>query len=174
MSTLRKFICYRRIKRAYTRKSKYKKKGFIKAVPPMKIVRWDMGSPAGRFSHRVDIISKIDTQIRHNSIESARLVGNKRLEDRLTIGGYYLKLRIYPHHILRENKMLTGAGADRMQTGMSHAFGTTIGSAAQLKRGQALFTAFVNKEGIEVAKEAFNVMRPRLAGKWKIEISENK
>lgn len=174
MATLRKFKCYRRIKRAYTRKSKYKKKGYIKAVPTIKIIRWDMGNPAGNFSHRIDLISKIDTQIRHNSIESARLVANRRLEEKLTKQFYYFKLRLYPHHILRENKMLTGAGADRMQTGMSHAFGKATGIAAQLRRGQILFTAYVNKDGLEVAKEAFKVMRPRLAGKWKIEFGENK
>jgi len=174
MATLRKFKCYRRIKRAYTRKSKYKKKGFIKTTPAIKIIRWDMGNPAGKFTHRLDVISKIDTQVRHNSLESARLVANRQLEKKLTKPMYYLKLRVYPHHVLRENKMLTGAGADRMQTGMSHSFGKVVGSAAQIRRGQVLFTAFVNKDGVAIAKESLKLMPPKLAGKWKIEISENK
>lgn len=174
MATLRKSKCYRRIKRAFTRKSKYKKKGFIKVIPPIKIIRWDMGNPAGTFTHRVDLISKDDAQIRQNSIESGRLAGNRRLEEKLTKPFYFLKLRVYPHQILRENKMLTGAGADRMQTGMSHAFGKPTGIAAQMKKGQVLFTVFVNKEGIPIAREALEVMRPRLSGHWKIEIKENK
>jgi len=173
MATLRRFKCYRRIKRAYTRKSKYKKKGFIKSIPTVKIIRWDMGNPSGTFTHRVDLISKLDAQIRQNSIESARLVANRQLEEKLTKPMYYLKLRVFPHHVLRENKMLTGAGADRMQTGMSHAFGKAVGIAAQMRKGQILFTAFVNKEGLDLAKKSFMLMRPRLSGSWKIEISEN-
>jgi len=52
---------------------------------------------------------------------------------------FYLEVKIYPHHVLRENKMITGAGADRMQTGMSRAFGKTIGRAALVKAGQIIF-----------------------------------
>ena len=173
MATLRKFKCYKRIKRAYTRKSKYKNKGFIKSIPPIKIVRWDMGNPSGKFTYRLDLISKLDTQVRCNAIESARLVANRRLENKLTRQFYHLKLRVYPHHILRENKMLTGAGADRMQTGMGKSFGKAMGSAAQVNRGQILFSAFVNKDGVETAKVALKLMPPKLAGKWRVEIGEN-
>ena len=38
MATLRKGKCYREVKRAYTRKSKYKKKGFVKSTAAIKIV----------------------------------------------------------------------------------------------------------------------------------------
>ena len=41
--------------------------------------------------------------------------------------------------------MLTGAGADRMQTGMARSFGKTIGRAAFVKPGQILFIIGVKK-----------------------------
>jgi len=33
-------------------------------------------------------------------------------------GQYFFRIIPFTHHIQRENKMLTGAGADRTQTGM--------------------------------------------------------
>ncbi|MBT4114464.1 hypothetical protein HOE41_02430, partial [Candidatus Woesearchaeota archaeon] len=43
MAKLRAANAYRRIKRAYTRTSKYKKKAFIKGIPGTKIHLYDMG-----------------------------------------------------------------------------------------------------------------------------------
>jgi len=65
-----------------------------------------------------------------------------------------MKIRIFPHHILRENPLATGAGADRMSTGMKKSFGKSIGIAAQVKANKILFTIKVNKNGIEVARKA--------------------
>ena len=46
--------------------------------------------------------------------------------------GYYLKVRTYPHQVLRENKMMAFAGADRLQDGMRRSFGKPCGTAARL------------------------------------------
>ena len=67
---------------------------------------------------------------------------------------YHLKINIYPHHILRENPLAAGAGADRMSTGMKMSFGKPIGLAAQVKKGQTLLSVNVDKENLEVAKQA--------------------
>jgi large subunit ribosomal protein L10e len=50
--------------------------------------------------------------------------------------------------------MIFGAHADRLQDGMKKSFGKPIGTAARVKRDQTVITARVNKDGIEVAKEA--------------------
>src|SRR3989344_1206597 len=118
MATLRKGHCYTDVERAYTRRSKFKKKGFIKAIPPSKISRYDMGDLKKEFPAKLELKSNKDIQIRHNSLESARQIVNRRLSKKLGPLGYHLKIMVYPHHVLRENKMITGAGADRMQTGM--------------------------------------------------------
>lgn len=173
MAGLRKFSCYQRIKRAYTRKSKFKKKGYIKAPPQVKIVRYDMGDSTKTYQYEVDLISRDNIQIRQNAIESARMVVNRLLHKKLGTN-YYLKIRLYPHHVLRENKMLVGAGADRMQSGMQKAFGKAIGVAAQVKKGKILFAAKINKEGIEIAKEALKKAGPRLPGRCSIEVKEIK
>tara|TARA_Y100000310_G_C20670245_1_gene809871 strand:+ start:1995 stop:2606 length:612 start_codon:yes stop_codon:yes gene_type:complete len=167
MAGLRKGIAYRTIKRAYTRKSKYRKKGYIKAVPNSRIIRFNMGDLKKKFDHRVDFISKENVQLRHNSIESCRQIINRHLARGLG-SNYHFKIRAHPHHVLRENKMLTGAGADRMQTGMQKAFGRAIGVAAQVKKGKIVFTVDVEKGSIDIAKKSLKKATPRLPGTYSI------
>jgi large subunit ribosomal protein L10e len=167
MAGLRKACCYRRIKRAYTRKSKYKYANFVKAVPFSKIVRYEMGDLKKQFSYRVDLVSRDNVQVRHNALESCRQIVNRNL-----IAGcgnnYKLQVRAYPHHVLRENKMLTGAGADRVQTGMQLAFGRAVGIAAQVRMGKVLMSASVDEGSIEAAKKSLQKAKPRLPGRYAI------
>ena len=174
MAGLRKGIAVRTLTRPYTRKSKFKKKNFIKVVPGIKVVKFDMGAITKDFQYEVSLITKDSMNIRQNAIESARQIINRNLFNQLGALNYKFKVRIYPHHILRENKMLTGAHADRMQTGMSHSFGTPIGAAARVKKGQILFTAYVDKENIDKAKKSLRTATPRIPAKCSVEIREIK
>ncbi|MEK6647396.1 MAG: 50S ribosomal protein L16 [Candidatus Firestonebacteria bacterium] len=169
MVGLRKGCCYRKLERPYTRKSKYKAKSYIKAFPNHKISRFEMGDKTKKYEYKVRLISKGTLQVRQNSIESARMVVNRQLQDNLGTN-YYLKINVYPHHALRENKMLGGAHADRLQTGMAHSFGKVVNTAAQVKKGKELFTAWVFKDGLNFAKEAFKSANPRLSGQFLIEV----
>lgn len=173
MSTLRVGRCYRNIIRAYTRKSKVTAKGYIKAIPTNKITRFDMGDPKRKFNTRIDFISKQDIQLRHNAIESARMIVNRHLTEYLgTVKDYFFKIRAHPHQILRENKMLTGAGADRMQTGMSHAFGRPTGLAAQVQRGNVVFSVFVDEKNKEKGVKALNFAKARIPGSYTISVNK--
>ena len=71
-------------------------------------------------------------------------------------------VNLYPHHVLRENKMITGAGADRMQTGMAHSFGRAIGTAAQVKKGKTLMTVFIEEKNKQLAGECLRLAGHRL------------
>ena len=168
MATLRKGRCYRSIVRPYTRKSKFKIKGFIKAVPPSKITRFQMGDSKKQFAKTVKLVSKEDFQFRHNSLESCRQIINRNLMEKIGLKGYFFQVNVYPHHVLRENRMLAGAHADRLQTGMSHAFGTTVGIAAQVKKGRSIFTVRVDEKDIENAKASLLKALPRMTGKGRL------
>lgn len=174
MARLRKAKCYRNVERSYTRASKYKKRNFIKAVPPSKIIRFDMGDLTKDFPYEVNLSAKEPIQIRNNALESARMLINRRLSSILGNKGYKFKIKVYPHHILRENKMLEGAGADRMSKGMKKAFGRPVGTAAQLKKGQVLMTAYVEEKDIETAKNALKYARARLPGHCDITANKRK
>ncbi len=171
MVGLRAFRCYRKIEVPYTRKSKYKKKNYVRSFPNHKIARFEMGTKK-EYSHIVKYISKGSLQIRHNALESARLVVLTRFTEFLGTN-FFLRLNIFPHHALRENKMLGGAHADRLQTGMAHSFGKVVNVAAQLFEGKTLFTAYVDKAGVESAKKALEAAGPRLPGKYAVVIEEN-
>lgn len=125
------------------------------------------------YDYAVKLVSKDSLQIRHNSLESARMVINRRLQEVLG-PSYFLRLAVYPHHAFRENKMLGGAHADRLQTGMAHSFGKVVGTAARIKKGKEIFVAFVNASGIDHARDALLSATPRLPGKCQIEIQKLK
>src|SRR6185312_9040177 len=94
-------------------------------------------------------------QIRHMAIESARLSANKAIETVTGETGYYSTLRVYPHILLRENKMISTAGADRLSEGMRGAFGKAVSLAARIEIGQVIMEANVKKDNVDVARKAF-------------------
>jgi len=116
-----------------------------------------MGDPNKKYNTNIEIVCLEDIQLRHNAIESARQVINRRLNKHIGATNYLYEIRMYPHHILRENKMLTGAGSDRMQTGMQRAFGRTVGSAAQVKRNKTMMKISFDKKGRTFVIDAIKV-----------------
>lgn len=156
MARLRKFCSYQKIERPYTRTSKYTQKSYVKVRPHLTITRFEHGDCKGKFDLTFNLISEQDRQVRHNALESARQSSNRVLESALGKNGYFLKIRKYPFHVLRENAMATGAGADRMSQGMTHAFGKPIGAAAQVFKGDIVFEVRVNRKDIKLAKLALH------------------
>jgi len=154
MAKLRGASAYKRIKRAFTRTSKYKSKSYIKGNPPKKVTMYDMGALNKDFPLTVKLIAKKPCNLRHNAIEAGRMIANRVLSNAYGKKGYSLHLHTVPHNILRENALATGAGADRFQTGMSHSFGKPVGTSAHIKKGKLLMRACVPKEGEKVAREA--------------------
>jgi large subunit ribosomal protein L10e len=121
---------YRHVKnRAYTRKK------YARGFPPPKIVKFTMGDTKGSFAIEGRLIALQRAQIRHSALEAARVATNRILMDKL-INEYLMVVNLYPHIILRENKMIFGAHADRLQQGMRRSFGTAIGTAAKVEVDQ--------------------------------------
>lgn len=170
MAKLRKGCSYRRIERPNTRISKFRAKAFVRTRPPSKIVRFDMGNPKGTFDSTLHLVSKQSLQIRHNAIESARQSSNRVLEKHIGKSNFCLKIRMYPHHILRENPLASGAGADRMSTGMQLSFGKPIGIAAQVKAGQELVTLKFDKQHLAFARQALKRFCYKFPGQYNIKL----
>jgi large subunit ribosomal protein L10e len=133
----------------------YTRKEFIKGKPQPKIAKFQ-GGKSGDYDYVVQLCSNEKVQIRHMAIESARLAANKTVEQAAGETGYYSVLRIYPHVLLRENKMIATAGADRLQEGMRRAFGKAVSLAARVNQGQVLMEMHVKKEHLELAKKALS------------------
>lgn len=154
MAKLRKFRAYQKLERPYTRISKYTKKNFVRGGRPnIKIIKYDMGTPSKEFDTKLVLKALKNIHIRHNAIEAARMTSNRTLEKALA-KEYHLRFRMYPHHVLRENPLASGAGADRMSTGMKKSYGKSISTAARVFEGQEIMELRINKVNLKVAKLA--------------------
>lgn len=162
MARDRKFVAYRRLERPYTRKSKYRRYQYVRGTPHSKVVRFVMGNRTKTFPWSVKLVSKTDLQIRHSSLESARMAANRRLEKAAGKKGYFFRIHKFPHHILRENPLASGAGADRLSTGMKKSFGKPVGVAAQVRRGNVVVEIGCEEKHLSVAKKALNIVASKL------------
>ncbi len=156
----------------YTRISKKKGKSYVKTVPPQKIVKFTMGSEKlyreGKLPYVITMTANENAQIRHNALEACRQFINKKLETEFP-GQYLFRVIPFPHHIQRENKMLTGAGADRMQSGMQLSFGKPAGKAAIVKKGSKIFLiAILNEKNMIFARSVLKKIKSKLPCKAKV------
>ncbi len=132
----------------------YTRKEYIKSQPPVLIPKFDLGNPRGDFPFTLRLVIEKPGQIRANALEAARQHANRYMSKKVGEQNYHMRIVTFPHHILRENKMMAMAGADRLQDGMRLSFGTPIGRAARVRRGQTIIFIRVRPEHIEYAKEA--------------------
>lgn len=159
---------YRRVKgQPYTQRK------FIKGFPPPKITRFTMGDTKSEFEYEVRLIALKHVQIRHNALEAARIATNRHLSRSLS-EDYCFNILPYPHVILRENKMIFGAHADRLQDGMRASFGKPIGTAARVKKNQVIIKVNVNEDGVETAKKALDRASTKLPTPCRIVIEKVK
>jgi large subunit ribosomal protein L10e len=132
----------------------YARREYVKGVPGVRVTFFDMGNPNGDFPVEMSLIAEEAGQIRHNALEAARVAANRLLEVKVGKENYHLKLRVYPHHVLRENPIAMGAGADRISDGMRLSFGRPIGTAARVDAKQRIMTVRTTKDFVEISKEA--------------------
>jgi len=150
----------------------YTRRKFMGGIPGSKIVKFTMGNTSKKFPFRVELINLEHGQIRNNSLESARIAANRQLELQLGKDLYYMKVVPFPHIVLREHKRVNVAQADRFQEGMKRPYGKPTGVAARVKRGQPLITIEVEKEGVDIAKEALKRAQDKFPMPSKIFITE--
>ena len=157
---------YRAVKgQAYTRKK------FAKGFPPPKIVKFIMGDTQANFEVEAKLVASKRAQIRHCALEAARIAANRVLVDKLA-GDYFMRIHPYPHQILRENKMIFGAHADRLSQGMRKSFGKATGTAARVEPNQTIITVKVKANAVETAKESLKRGRAKLPIPCKITIAK--
>jgi large subunit ribosomal protein L10e len=173
MVALRKAAAYsKKAARPFTRHSKKSQRSYIKTIPQIKITKFNMGDSQGyeRGTHKyaVLMISDQKIQIRDNALESCRMLLNKILERELA-GQYYFAIKVFPHHLLRENKIAAGAGADRLSSGMRHSFGIVVGRAAMVRPGQTiLFVTTPDERTARIARTAMEMIKAKVPCKTRI------
>jgi large subunit ribosomal protein L10e len=165
--------CYTKLERPYTRQSRRRpRKGYVKGVPEMKIHRFEEGTRKPEFSMEFNLVIEEDVQIRDNSLESIRVSTGKSITKRIGEGNFFLKILVYPHHVIRENAMSTGAGADRFQSGMRQSFGRPAGSAARIMKGQSIMQILARPQDEMAVKKAIKTTFPKVPANCKIVVSK--
>lgn len=81
---------------------------------------------------------------------------------------FHMRIRVHPFHVIRQKKMLTCAGADRLQTGMRHAFGKPAGSVARVQIHQPLISIRCSEKSVAACKEALRRAKYKIAGRQEI------
>lgn len=139
---------YREIKgQAYCRRE------YMGGVPASRITQFEQGTK-GDYPVRMTLKVAEQCQIRHIALEAARISANRFLSKKIGQSGYHMKIKVYPHQVLRENKIATGAGADRISEGMRAAFGKAIGTAARVARDQEVIALETSQNHFNTAKQA--------------------
>jgi large subunit ribosomal protein L10e len=149
----------------------FTRKEYIKGKPQIKIAKFQ-GGKKGNYEYCVQLLINEKIQIRHMAIEALRLSANKALEQTTGEQGYFSRLRIYPHNLLRENKQIATAGADRISEGMRRAWGKATSLGARVRQGQCIMEFYVNAPHIEAAKKALKGACVKIPGTPKIIVIE--
>jgi large subunit ribosomal protein L10e len=150
------------------------KSRYNRGVPDSKIRAFDIGSkkaPYDELPYCVHLISKELEQVSSEALEAARVAANKVLNKGAKKEGFHIRTRIHPFHVLRINKMLSCAGADRLQTGMRGAFGKPYGKVARVNINQIILSIRCKDTLLESSKVALYRASKKFPGRQIIQVS---
>merc|ERR1712159_564184 len=161
--------CYR-----YQKNKPYPKSRFNRGVPDPKLRFYDGGAKKfnwDKFPACVHLVCGEKQQITSEALEAARIAGNKYMQVNCGKESFHIRIRVHPWHVVRINKMLSCAGADRLQTGMRHAYGKALLKAARVSIGQIMYSVRSKKGNEKNVIEALRRSKFKFAGRQHIVIS---
>jgi len=162
--------CYR-----YCKNKPYPKSRYNRGVPDSKIRIYDLGrkrAPVDDFPFCVHLVSDEYEQLSSEALEAARICANKYMTKAAGKDSFHLRVRVHPYHVLRINKMLSCAGADRLQTGMRGAWGKPYGTVARVNIGQIILSIRCKDANARDVQEALRRARYKFPGRQKIIVSK--
>ena len=162
--------CYRFIKNKPYIRSRY-----CRGVPDAKIRIYDLGrkkAHVDEFPLCVHMLSLEKECVSSEALEAARIACNKYIIKHAGKDSFHLRIRVHPWHVLRINKMLSCAGADRLQTGMRHAFGKPCGTVARVAIGQVLLSVRTKDACRPHVLEALRRAKYKFPGRQKVLVSD--
>ncbi len=148
----------------------YTRQEYMGGIPTCRVTQFETGNLREAFPVQISLEGEEATQVRDIALEAAR-VSAVRVLEKMAPNAFHLKVRRYPHQILREHKMAMGAGADRISDGMRRAFGKPVGHAVRAQIGETLMTVYTTAEHLEHAKEALRKAAHKLPTPTRVTIS---
>eukprot|EP01097_Dermamoeba_algensis_P003520 TRINITY_DN2434_c0_g1_i1.p1 TRINITY_DN2434_c0_g1~~TRINITY_DN2434_c0_g1_i1.p1 ORF type:complete len:215 (-),score=39.90 TRINITY_DN2434_c0_g1_i1:50-694(-) len=162
--------CYR-----YCKNKPYIKSRYCRGVPDPKIRIFDLGrkkANVDEFPFCAHLVSLEREQLSSEALEAARITTNKYIVKTGGKDAFHMRVRVHPFHVLRINKMLSCAGADRLQTGMRGAFGKPTGTVARVTFGQIIFSVRSKDATSAHVLEALRRASYKFPGRQKIVVSK--
>ena len=161
--------CYR-----YWRGKAWPKSRYNRGVPDPVIRIFDAGRKKARFDEFplcIHLVSDEKEQLSSEALEAARITCNKYMSTKAGKDVYHLRIRLHPWHVVRINKMLSCAGADRLQTGMRGAFGKPCGKVARVNIGQIVLSIRCKERDKKHALVALRRASFKFPGRQKIVVA---
>jgi large subunit ribosomal protein L10e len=155
--------CYR-----YCKNKPFIKSRYNRGVPEAKLQIYENGlknAETDVFPLCVHLVSDEHEQVSSEALEAGRIVINKYLTNAIGRESFHMRVRVHPYHVIRINKMLSCAGADRLQTGMRGAYGKPIGIVARVDIGQILYSVRGKTTDELQVKEAFRRCKYKFPGR---------
>merc|ERR1711981_1177198 len=162
--------CYR-----YQKNKPYIKSRYRRGVPDPKIRIYDLGrkkASVDDFPFSAHLVSNENEQVSSEALEACRIACNKYMTKNAGKDAFHIRVRVHPYHVLRINKMLSCAGADRLQTGMRGAFGKPQGTVARVRIGQPLLSVRTHDKHKDSVIEALRRTKFKFPGRQKIYVSK--
>ena len=162
--------CYR-----FCKNKPYPKSRFCRGVPDPKIRNFDIGkrrADVDEFPVCVHVVSRELEQICSEALEAARIQANKYMVKKANKEVFHMRIRAHPFHVLRINKMLSCAGADRLQTGMRQSYGKPYGTAARVRIGQILLSMRTKEAYVPQVLEALRRAKMKFPGRQIVVMSK--
>merc|ERR1712232_195869 len=158
----------------YCKNKPFPKSRFCRGVPDPKIRIYETGKkkiPCEDFPAAVHMVSDEYQQISSEALEAARIAANKYMVSNAGKDFFHIRVRPHPFHVLRINKTLSCAGADRLSGGMRGAWGKSYGTCARVDIGQVLMSVRTKDEKVAIAVEALRRAKFKFPGRQKIHVS---
>ena len=149
----------------------YTRREYMGGVPNCRITQFDTGNLTATFPLALTLDTEEAAQVRDIALEAARISAVRVLE-KAAPNQFHLKVRRYPHQILREHKMAMGAGADRISDGMRAAFGKPVGHAVRAEIGASLLTIYTTTPHLATAREALRKAAHKLPVPTRVTVRE--
>ena len=168
MAHKRPWHCYSSwTRRPYQHKrSANHRREFARGGAQSKIARFWGGNKAIPWENWELVISLVvdkQIQISSNALEAIRITINSALQNKIGRSNYRFRVRPKPFQVYRENRMLSVAGADRIQTGMRHSFGRSTGVCARVRAGSVVCDVGASLKDLAVVRDRLRIASMKIS-----------
>ncbi|MEN2497352.1 MAG: hypothetical protein MHMPM18_005177 [Marteilia pararefringens] len=134
--------CFRKLK-----DKPYPRNRYNRSVPDPKIKIHNTGNRKAHvdlFPACFQLYIKSKCRVSSEALEAGRVACNKLLTQSIGKSEFHQVIHKYPHDACRNNKMLSCAGADRLQSGMRKSFGKCTRRAARIQNNDHIISIRTN------------------------------